>query len=203
MEPSNDQTVVTSTELEQTAAQAQASLTQTDDIPLDERPTNITITIPTQAYFISGIRDFVINLTKNLTGFSEQWAYRFQAVVDELCNNAIEHGSRAGQLIQVTLISHKGKSLEVHVEDSGTGSDKMTALQMKTLLEHRKQLMAGQYLGFRGRGLPIIVGEWTDEIIFEDREEGGLRVKVKKYLRKEEDTVSSIKKSDPTHLILQ
>ena len=171
--------------------------------PIDERPTEIKIVIPTQAYFISGIRDFVVNLTKNMTGFSEQWAYRFQAVVDELCNNAIEHGSKPGEMINIALISTKDKSLEVVVEDTGTGKEKMTAQQITTLLEKRKQMMTGQYLGIRGRGLPKIVGEWTDELLFEDIEGGGLRVKVKKYLRKEEDAVSSAKQSDPSHLVIQ
>jgi anti-sigma regulatory factor (Ser/Thr protein kinase) len=170
---------------------------------LEELPTGIQITIPTHAYFLSGIRDFVLNLTKNLTGFSEQWAFRFQAVVDELCNNAIEHGSQAGQMIYLSLISIKGESLEVVVEDTGTGQQKMNAEQMKKLLADRKQMMSKeQYMGFRGRGLPKIVGEWTDEISFEDSEKGGLRVRVKKYLRKEEDAVFSHQKDDPTHLVL-
>jgi anti-sigma regulatory factor (Ser/Thr protein kinase) len=190
-------------QLEQTPAEAQAHLQEQSQVPLEEVPTEITITIPTQAYFMSGIRDFVVNLTKNMTGFSLQWAYRFQAVVDELCNNAIEHGSTPGQLIQIKLISTKGKSLEVLVEDSGTGKDKMTAAQMTNLLKERRQLMSGQYLGFRGRGLPKIVGEWTDEITFQDLEKGGIRVRVKKYLRKEEDQVFSQTKQNSNHLVLQ
>lgn len=170
---------------------------------LEDKPTDIKITIPTHAYFLSGIRDFVVNLTKNLTGFSEQWAFRFQAVVDELCNNAIEHGSAAGQMIYITLISTKGESLEVIVEDTGTGPEKKNSEQMKKLLADRKQMMSQeQYMGFRGRGLPKIVGEWTDEISFEDSEKGGLRVRVKKYLRKEEDAVFSHQKDDPTHIVL-
>lgn len=165
--------------------------------------TDIEIYIPTQAYFLSGIRDFVLNLTKNMTGFSEQWAFRFQAVVDELCNNAIEHGSQAGQKIKVTLISTPNKSLEVVVEDTGTGQDKMTPEQMQNLFKERQQVVQDQYLGFRGRGLPKIVGEWTDEIFFEESELGGLKIRVKKYLRKEEDAVSSAQTNDPTHLVLQ
>lgn len=187
-------------ELEQSAAQAQTEPAVTNELPLDERPTEIRIAIPTQAYFLSGIRDFVINLTKNLTGFSSQWAYRFQAVVDELCNNAIEHGSKPGEFIKVTLISTKNKTLEVVVEDTGTGKEKMTAKQLTALLQERKQMMTGQYLGFRGRGLPKIVGEWTDELVFEDIPQGGIRVKVKKYLRKEEDKVVSTQQNSPSHL---
>lgn len=193
-------------QLEQTPEQAQAQLSAEVDVsklPLDERPTEITIVIPTQAYFMSGIRDFVVNLTKNLTGFSNQWAFRFQAVVDELCNNAIEHGSAAGERIQITLISTKNKSLEVWVQDTGTGKEKLNAQQITALYQERRQVMTSQYLGFRGRGLPKIIGEWTDELVFEDVPTGGLRVKVKKYLRKEEDTVLSSGQKDPTHIVLK
>ena len=189
-------------QLEQTVVQAQTEVSPAEvkDLPLDERPTEIRIAIPTQAYFLSGIRDFVVNLTKNLTGFSTQWAFRFQAVVDELCNNAIEHGSKPGEFIKVSLISTKNKSLEVIVEDTGTGKEKMNAQQITALLQERKQMMTAQYLGFRGRGLPKIVGEWTDELVFEDIPGGGLRVKVKKYLRKEEDKVVSTQKNSPSHI---
>ena len=172
------------------------------DEALEQAPTEIRIAIPTQAYFMSGIRDFVVNLTQNMTGFSKQWAFRFQAVVDELCNNSIEHGSAAGQFIHITMISTQGESLEVIVEDTGTGKDKISAEQMKKLYQERREMTAGQYLGFRGRGLPKIVGEWTDEISFEDSEHGGLKIRIKKYLRKEEDTVSSSQQNDPTHLVL-
>lgn len=178
-------------QFEETPEQALSGQNPLTALPLDEQPTKITIIIPTQAYFLSGIRDFVVNLTKNLTGFSSQWAYRFQAVVDELCNNAIEHGSAVGESIKVTLISAKNKSLEVWVEDTGTGREKMTAEQLTALYQERRQLVSTQYLGFRGRGLPKIVGEWTDEMLFENNPTGGIKVKVKKYLRKEEDTVLS------------
>ncbi len=156
-------------------------------------PTAITISLPTNAYFLSGIRDFVVNLTKNMTGFSQQWAFRFQAVVDELCNNAIEHGSKPGSIIRVTLISTQ-ISLEVCVEDTGTGPDQMKPEELTHLFKERSQLVAGSYMGFRGRGLPKIVAGWTDEIAFEASDLGGIKAKVKKYLRKEDDTVSSKKK---------
>lgn len=145
-------------------------------------PVRITIVLPTTAYFLSGIRDFTLSLTKNMTGFSEQWAYRFQSVVDELCNNAIEHGSAKGKDVVLTFISYPQVSLEVVVEDTGTGPKPMNASEMRTLLKERMQQVQTQFLGLRGRGLAKIVAEWTDEIIFEDRPEGGLRVRVKKYL---------------------
>ena len=62
-------------------------------------------------------------------------------------------------------------------------------------------MMTGQYLGFRGRGLPKIITEWTDELVFENVDGGGIRVKIKKYLRKEEDTVSSV--GTTNHIVLK
>ena len=151
-------------------------------IPEKEKPVEISIDLPTNAYFLSGIRDFTLAMTKNMTGFSDQWAFRFQSVVDELCNNAIEHGSAPGEKVKITFISHPHESLEITVEDSGTGPNKYNAEQMRALFKRQKEIVQTQFLGLRGRGLAKIVSEWTDELVFEDREEGGLRVRVKKYL---------------------
>ena len=155
-----------------------------------QEPVTVTITLPTNAYFLSGIRDFTLEMTKNMTGFSEQWAYRFQSVVDELCNNAIEHGSAPGQEIRIIFTSTPHESLEIAVEDSGTGPNKYTAQQLRDLLVKQKEAVQSQFLGLRGRGLAQIVSEWTDELIFEDRPEGGIRVRVKKYLSQGDGSAS-------------
>jgi anti-sigma regulatory factor (Ser/Thr protein kinase) len=155
-----------------------------------EEPVNITITLPTNAYFLSGIRDFTLAMTRNMTGFTEQWAFRFQSVVDELCNNAIEHGSAPGQEIKITFSSVPNKSLEISIEDTGTGPNKYSAAQMRALLTQQKDTVQTQFLGLRGRGLATIVSEWTDELLFEDRAEGGLRIRVKKYLNSNEGSPS-------------
>ncbi len=169
---------------------------------VEKTPVKITIILPTNAYFLSGIRDFTLTMTKNMTGFSEQWAYRFQSVVDELCNNAIEHGSERGKDVKITFVSMPEESLEVVIEDTGTGSAKYTAAQIGNLVKERVSMMHSQYLGLRGRGLPKIVAEWTDELLFEDIEGGGLRVRAKKYLRDRENKVLSTAVQSPTHLQL-
>ena len=87
--------------------------------------------------------------------------------------------------MKITFVSHPHESLEIVVEDTGTGPNKYTAAQIVELLAKQKQLVQNQYLGLRGRGLAKIVSEWTDELIFEDLPEGGLRVRVKKYLKPE------------------
>lgn len=163
-----------------------------------EETVKVTITLPTNAYFLSGIRDFTLEMTKNMTGFTEKWAYRFQSVVDELCNNAIEHGSSSGQEIKITFINIPHQSLEIAVEDTGTGPNKYTAAQMRDLLVKQRELVQSQFLGLRGRGLATIVSEWTDELIFEDRPGGGLTVRVRKYLSQGEGSTSTASNNSAT-----
>ena len=149
-------------------------------MPEENRSTKITITIPKESYFISGIRDFTLNLIKNTTSFSEKWAFRFQSVVDELCNNAIEYGSTEGSEIRITYVYEKDNYAEVLVEDTGTGESAMKAAELKKLFEERRE-PGYAFTGIRGRGLIKIVGEWTDEIDFTDAEQGGILVRVRKY----------------------
>lgn len=171
--------------------------TKISEIP---EKTRITITLPTSAYFMSGIRDFTLNLVKNTTNFPEKWAFRFQSVIDELCNNAIEYGSAPGSEIRVTFIHEKDQYLEIHVEDTGTGKNKIKAEELNKLMEERKA-PGYVFTGIRGRGLVKIVGEWTDEIKFEDRPEGGIKVTVKKFL-KDSRYKEGIKESDISHLVI-
>jgi anti-sigma regulatory factor (Ser/Thr protein kinase) len=147
-----------------------------------DAPIRITILIPTTAYFMSGLRDFTMNVVRNMTGFSEQWAYRFQSVVDELVNNAIEFGSAPGKEVRITFISQKGKSIEILVEDSGTGPTKKTAEQMAKYVEEHRHINPLQITSIRGRGLSQIVANWTDVLEFKNNSEGGLIIHVIKYL---------------------
>lgn len=152
-------------------------------------PVKITVILPTSAYFMSGVRDFTKTIVMNMTGFSEQWAYRFQSVVDELTNNAIEFGSAPGQYIQVTFVSAKGKSIEVFVEDTGTGPSPKKAAAMELILAERKHADPTKIMSIRGRGLAQIVSNWTDKLEFIDNEKGGLTVHVVKHLDQGEKSV--------------
>lgn len=148
-----------------------------------ESPVKITIILPTNAYFMSGIRDFTMTVVQNMTGFSEQWAYRFQSVVDELTNNAIEFGSAPGKDIKVTFVSVRGKRIEVFVEDTGTGPSQKKAAEMTALVEERKNADPTAITTIRGRGLAQIVASWTDMLEFTDNKEGGLTAHVVKNLQ--------------------
>jgi len=151
-----------------------------------ENPVKITIILPTNAYFMAGIRDFTMTIVQNMTEFSEQWAYRFQSVVDELTNNAIEFGSASGKDIKISFVSKKGKYIEVYVEDSGTGSVKKTAAEMQAFVEKQRHIDPTKITSIRGRGLSQIVSNWTDSLEFRDNEQGGLTVHVVKYLERGE-----------------
>jgi len=146
-----------------------------------EKPLKIQITLPTHAYFLSGVRDFTLTLIKNTTDFSEQWAYRFQSVIDELCSNAIEFGAAKGDEIKITYLYVPKESIEISVEDPGTGKGNMKASDIQKIIEERAKKEFSLH-EIRGRGLPKIVKEWTDELAFTDSPKGGIIVKVKKYL---------------------
>jgi len=171
--------------------------------PSDAKPIKITISLPTNAYFISGIRDFTLGLIRNMTEFSEQWAFRFQSVVDELCNNAIEHGSAPGEEIKISFINNPHESIEISVEDTGTGKMKLSSKELQTIVTERRH-PGFVHAGIRGRGLSKIVAEWTDELEFTDLPTGGIKVKIKKFLQdpKLKKEMSQYLES-PTHLVLQ
>ena len=143
----------------------------------------ISIIIPSSLYFQSGVRDFTLEMVRNLTGLEDQWAFRFQTIVDELCNNAIEHGSHPGEEIALTFYTKPSHWLEVVVEDKGNGSKPMSAEELTSLVTTRRALPDSEIHGLRGRGLARLVAKWTDELEFHSRLEGGLLVRARKYIQ--------------------
>ena len=58
----------------------------------------------------------------------------------------------------------------------------MKAAELQELVE--EQMKPGYiHTGIRGRGLSKIVAAWTDELEFSDLEDGGIRTRVKKFLK--------------------
>jgi anti-sigma regulatory factor (Ser/Thr protein kinase) len=164
-----------------THPEEQSVLKKSNNEVSQEAPIKITIILPTNAYFMAGIRDFTMTVTQNMTGFSQQWAYRFQSVVDELTNNAIEFGSAVGENITISFVSVKNKYIEVYVADTGTGSSKMSAADMMQYLETHKNIDPTTITTIRGRGLSQIVANWADKVEFTDNEGGGITAHVVKY----------------------
>jgi anti-sigma regulatory factor (Ser/Thr protein kinase) len=179
---SNTATVPASAPATDESHPVEHSVLNKSEVTSSETPVRITIILPTNAYFMAGIRDFTMTVVQNMTGFSEQWAFRFQAVVDELTNNAIEFGSAPGEDIKITFISERGKSIEVFVEDTGTGHSKKTAAEMTAFVTKNRGIDPATITTIRGRGLAQIVSSWTDVLEFKDNEKGGLTVHVIKNI---------------------
>lgn len=165
-----------------------------------EKPVEIKIEIPTNAYFMSGIRDFTLAMIRNMTDFTEQWAFRFQSVVDELCNNAIEHGSNQDDKIFITFIAHPNQDIQIIIEDNGSNPNHRSAEQIRQIMETNKKKEIAE-IGIRGRGLAFIVEQWTDELLIEDRPNGGIKVTVKKSLHDPQFTTET-PVTDATHIVL-
>jgi len=165
-----------------------------------DKPVEIKIELPTNAYFMSGIRDFTLSLIENMTDFSSQWAYRFQSVVDELANNAIEHGSSANDKILVTFFAIANKEIKIVVEDHGHPEKPMKAEQVMAQMEKNKNKDKSEF-SIRGRGLAFIVDKWTDKLEITDRPSGGLRIAVTKYLN-DENFKTSDRSDDPKNIII-
>ena len=186
--------------------QPQNKITETAETKQAAKPIRIAILLPTNAYFMSGIRDFTLSFIKNATHFSEQWAFRFQSIVDELCNNAIEYGSSPGQDIKLTLTYYPvEETMEIITEDTGTAPQKKTADEIKKLIEERRK-PGYIHTGIRGRGLSNIVTNWSDSVEIKDIPGAGIMIKVTKKVTEQERQETSQQTSSgaqtPTHVFL-
>lgn len=126
--------------------------------------------------FSPRIRELVLSVIRNNTKFSSRWAYRLQSVIDELVNNAIEHGSNGNSLVTISLfLDPTDGSLEVTITDAGTGAKKITAeVLTKRIYENYELMKVNPLLNttIRGRGLAQIVINWTDTFEIQDNPDG-------------------------------
>ncbi|RKU17322.1 hypothetical protein C6503_11145 [Candidatus Poribacteria bacterium] len=79
----------------------------------------IKLKIPSAVFYIEPIRAFIGNLAQNL-GFSRKRVADIQLVLDEICSNAIHHGSVDATVdvnLQIRIDTH---SLEILVRDTGS-----------------------------------------------------------------------------------
>lgn len=168
-----------------------ATIPGVENMPTQASPTpvKVVIILPTSSYFTSGLRELSRTLAKSMSGFSEQWAYRFQSIVDELVNNAIEFGSRPGENIEITFLSMTNRYIEVFVKDTGTGTGGKKANEIKQFVEERKKADPNTIIGIRGRGLAQIVAKWADVMEFSDNSTGGITAHVIKNFQQDEEFI--------------
>jgi anti-sigma regulatory factor (Ser/Thr protein kinase) len=148
----------------------------------------LKIEIPNEFSFVRGVRVCISNIASNF-GFSDREAYQIETIVDELCNNAIEHGggrnkgAKENDTIKIEC-GFKPGELELCVSDSGG-----EGFNLKDVLRRSKQLIQDNRLldnlDKRGRGL-VIIQRFVDELEV-DTSKGGTAVKIIKKAKNLKD----------------
>jgi len=143
----------------------------------------VKVCFPADLLFTSGIREFFYFFTNNLSRFSEKWAFRFQTVADELCTNAIEHGSQSKDLIWCEFITIPEKMVEIIVEDCGNGI-KTSPQELEKFLQSQEKVSICDIKGIRKRGLAHVVAKVMDKVTFKKSTKGGIYVCASKFFEK-------------------
>lgn len=119
--------------------------------------------------FIPGTRLGIARLS-NYYKFTEHEAYQIATVVDELCNNAVEHGSKSPADKVLVECEITDGDLRLKVKDSGNKK-----LDINEIFSNNKRRLE---LGWheeeicqRGRGL-LVVQRFVDNIAIEQGENG-------------------------------
>ncbi len=125
------------------------------------------ISFPASFAHVAPLRDLAYHAAK-LQGFNEQRAERMRSIVDELCNNAIEHGSQPTSEVVLEIHADE-KQFKITTFDLGAGN-KMNAAQIE------EKIAAGTpFENGRGRGVSMIIKGFSDAFSFADRKDGGIK----------------------------
>lgn len=132
---------------------------------------SIKVVFPANFHVVPGIRSLISRIAFTF-GFEEKESYQIETIVDELCNNAIEHGSVTDtESIELDCEFDKAH-IAVTIKDKGGKKDfnpeKVLQEQMQ-LLESEKNNMS--LFERRGRGL-VIVKKLSDELDIKVGEDG-------------------------------
>jgi serine/threonine-protein kinase RsbW len=141
----------------------------------------ITFSIPSHLGFIPGVRTALGRISYNF-GFNDKDAYEIETVIDEICNNAIMHGSREKDDHITIECKFDTKIIEIMVKDSGT-----SAYDVDEILENSKKIMEADTVRNLNTiinhkvelGL-IIVQQYVDKLEIKTQPDGTV-VKLTKY----------------------
>lgn len=116
---------------------------------------NIRLYFPADLNIVPGIRSMIAR-TAFTYGFSERECYQVETIVDEICNNAIEHGcSRPGAEIALEYKVEQDH-VEITVKDEGGKefNPEIVMQRNESLAENESRSL--EFLERRGRGLYIV-----------------------------------------------
>lgn len=141
---------------------------------------DIELKIPSTAFYIEPVRALIGNLAQNL-GFPRKRVADIQLVLDEICSNAVHHGSTnatAGIKLRIGVDAH---ALEILVRDTGSGKERQKSwLTPERLVEIETNRSPTNE---RGHGI-FIAKSLADTHEMQSNEAGGTDVRVVFYLLK-------------------
>ncbi len=139
----------------------------------------IKVEIPADLYFAKSVRNFANDIFL-MMGFDDQWKHRLKIVVDELFMNAVEYGSNKKSIVRINF-SILENGVSISVDDEGTGQKKLSANELKEIIEKNSQNT--DVTKTSGRGLAMFMKEWSDNFDLLDNEYGGIRIIFTKFLQ--------------------
>lgn len=141
---------------------------------------NIQLALPADLCFSNSVRNFVGDLLA-IADIADIWINRLVLVMDELFMNAVKYGSKDASVLVYVSFTLNHDFIELSIEDTGTGHKDMdpTKLQEKILSNKDNTSLAKT----SGRGLSLIVENWTDVFNISASTHGGIKIIAKKKLQ--------------------
>jgi anti-sigma regulatory factor (Ser/Thr protein kinase) len=118
-------------------------------------PYSFKVKFPSDLDYIAPVRKFVAE-TLAVTKFSPKFAYRSEVIVDEICHNAIIHGSRSINATVEMVCTIFPDRFEFHVNDEGGKKDDLDRLKSAMKKADTRAGEITEEKGSRGLGLEIV-----------------------------------------------
>lgn len=139
----------------------------------------VSIVLPADLRFSNTIRNFVGDLLK-VIDTKELWINRLVLVIDELFMNAVKYGSKDHKDKVYLSVDILEDAIVFCIEDMGTGSGKIAPEELQKIILQSKEDTSLSKTS--GRGLSMIVSNWTDGFSIEKSSKGGVKVVTKKNI---------------------
>lgn len=133
---------------------------------------HIEIQLPSGLWYIEPVLALLKQLAQQL-GFCQQRIADIQLAIDEICGNAIEHGSEGNDTGIAISIDVNDHQLDILVSDKGTQDrgDWLTTEKLKEIYQRRSPDRE------RGHGI-YMVEQLSDEVKMEPNSFGGTDVQI-------------------------
>ena len=118
--------------------------------------------VPADLRFVPGVRNGIARMACNF-GFNDCEAYQIETIVDEICNNAIEYGSKNKEAVIKIECKFDKEKIEMIVKDSGNNKFNVEETFNRNIELMKQEQDEDSVLLRRGRGL-IIVKNLADKL---------------------------------------